>query len=154
MRHGRQYVSPTSMSPQRIAKFESAVRCSLPMFLPPRKSFGSEKIMKGNPDPIVALIIVRLTKLVFPFIGGSFLPTWNLGADDTFARRGEQPRTLSHTNWTSRRQSSHIQAALATRSGSFISGHGTEKVESTPPGRGGQRAKRNERVHRLLAQSV
>ena len=72
----RQYVSLTSMSPQRIAKFESAVNCS--SYVPPaEKELWVRKVKNGNPDPIVALIIMRLTKLrylrlVFPFRGGNF----------------------------------------------------------------------------------
>ena len=67
--------SLTSMSPARIAEFESAVRCSF--YVPPsEKEDWIRAIKEGNPDPIVALIIMRLTKLrqlrlVYPYTGGN-----------------------------------------------------------------------------------
>ena len=67
--------SLTSMSPARIAEFESAVRCSF--YVPTsEKEDWIRAIKEGNPDPIVALIIMRLTKLrhlrlVYPYTGGN-----------------------------------------------------------------------------------
>ena len=74
-RGNQQNVSPTTLSPARIAEFESAVRCSF--YVPPsEKDEWIRAIKEGNPDPIVALIIMRLTKLrqlrlVYPYTGGN-----------------------------------------------------------------------------------
>ena len=71
----QQNVSLASLSPERMAKFESAVRCS--SYVPPcEKDDWVREIKEGNPDPIVALIIMRLTKLrylrlVYPYTGGN-----------------------------------------------------------------------------------
>ena len=71
----RQNVSLASLSPERMAAFEGAVRRS--SYIPPsEKDAWVRKIKKGNPDPIVALIMMRLTKLrnlrlVYPYTGGN-----------------------------------------------------------------------------------
>ena len=71
----RPNVSLASLSPERIAAFEDAVHCSL--YIPPSEKEGwVRRIKRGNPDPIVALIIMRLTKLrklrlVYPYTGGN-----------------------------------------------------------------------------------
>ena len=71
----QQNVSPASLSPERMAKFESAVRCS--SYVPPsEKDDWVREIKEGNPDPIIALIIMRLTKLrhlrlVYPYTRGN-----------------------------------------------------------------------------------
>ena len=63
------------LSPERRAKFESAVRCS--SHIPPsEKDDWVREIKRGNPDPIIALIMMRLTKLrhlglVYPHNGGN-----------------------------------------------------------------------------------
>ena len=68
-------VSLASLSPERIAEFESAVRCSF--YVPPsEKDDWVREIKEGNPDPIIALIVMRLTKLrklrlVYPYTGGN-----------------------------------------------------------------------------------
>ena len=68
-------VSLASLSPERIAEFESAVRCSF--YVPPsEKDDWVREIKGGDPDPIVALIVMRLTKLrylrlVYPYTGGN-----------------------------------------------------------------------------------
>lgn len=71
----RQNVSLASLSLERITAFEGAVRHST--YIPPsEKDAWVRNIKKGNPDPIVALIIMRLTKLrnlrlVYPHTGGN-----------------------------------------------------------------------------------
>ena len=70
----RRSVSSASLSPERIAEYDGAVRCSF--YVPPsEKEDWIREIKKGNPDPIVALVIMRLTKLrylrlVYPQSGG------------------------------------------------------------------------------------
>ena len=68
-------ISVASLSPERIVEFESAVRCS-PYIPPSEEERWVRKIKKGNPDPIVALIMMRLTRLrqlrlVYPYTGGN-----------------------------------------------------------------------------------
>ena len=68
-------VSLDSLTPERVAEFENAVRGSF--FVPPSEKEGWVRTIKeGNPDPIIALIMMRLTKLrklrlVYPYTGGS-----------------------------------------------------------------------------------
>ena len=68
-------ISLASLTPERIAEFENAVNCSI--YVPSsEKERWVREIKEGNPDPIVALIIMRLPKLrcldlVYPHTGGN-----------------------------------------------------------------------------------
>lgn len=68
-------ISRRSLSRQRIAEFDRAVHYSV-LIPPSEKQIWVREIKAGNPDPIVALILMRLTRLkklslVYPHTGGN-----------------------------------------------------------------------------------